>query len=359
MNDWHWRTHRRGLGLLLVAIFGLSQWTEGSAADEGHLVSARRAFSEKMTTICKGMGKETVHAALGPPDSVRTGTNYEGVSAIWCYGVHGPHQFPTLGTVLFDGAGRVAFVRGGKVSALQDEQELSETELRTALAAIAGVGSARAANYDPGAMIRAVNVLMPRGKDLALTILREYVRVAGDDEAALLVLRVLFDLDDGRMPRLSFGAALPRTINTAELERIEPRYPLIIYKDVPLLFANGYILVGRAPDLQMYLPSYKQHGSIRREKLIPPDDIHQYLSGLRSTNAWKCFAHNNPQAEEIVCLQLLNMCGNILPANLQPADRSIMSDAAPQNWAVLSDTLRRTGVQWDRAIEHYRLPAGR
>ena len=88
-----------------------------------------------------------------------------------------------------------------------------ERELRRLLDILGQVPSYNAGRrYNPRTVIRAVNALLPLGKDKALATIEEFLRVTGfwehnEGEGMFLVLRTLFDVpkDPGYMPPMMVG----------------------------------------------------------------------------------------------------------------------------------------------------------
>src|SRR5262249_14874680 len=157
----------------------------------------------------------------GPPDDVRTQFDPGGISTtrtreIWGYGTQGHLTFPTLGCVYIDTDGRAQYVFGVGGSP-PDPVDYPEDWLCALLRLIDRVPSYHAGDRSaPLAVTRAVNVLQPLGKDRALAVIDEYLRVASfwhseAREGLFLVLRVLFEVpeDPGHMPHMFVGAPSP------------------------------------------------------------------------------------------------------------------------------------------------------
>lgn len=123
------------------------------------------------------------------------------------------------------------------------------------------------AEYDPSAVIDAVNGLVRLGGDDALGALDAYVAAAGLDDdphrGLFLVLRVAFDADEH--PPMRIGAPVPPPPPDAP-----PRFPILLVHDVPLLLVTGYTLGGLAEQVTAHLDYYRAHGTLRAEPLQPP-----------------------------------------------------------------------------------------
>lgn len=125
-------------------------------------------------------------------------------------------------------------------------------------------------DYSPALVADAVNDLRPLGRETAL----QRIRAAGtlvppppDATGLLWVARVLFDVPPGTaFPPVRLGApnvAPPR--KPAAL----PRFPIVIYRDIPFLVVRGYVLGGLPEGLNDHLAFYGDHGTVRRVPLSP------------------------------------------------------------------------------------------
>jgi len=124
------------------------------------------------------------------------------------YGTSGHLTCPTLGCV-FMAEDAVQHVHGGKGTP-PDPALISEAELKKLLQEIGRLSESRGS--DPLLYIQLVNTLRPLGKDKALAVIGEYLRVSspslGDRIPLFILLRLLFEVpeDPGFMPRMMVGA---------------------------------------------------------------------------------------------------------------------------------------------------------
>jgi hypothetical protein len=214
---------------------------ESSGGDETH-------YNEAATT------EAAVIALLGPPDQVRPG-GYEGEKEL-CYGTDGSNTLPTLGWVRIDERGRARFVAGGHGPPLLDS-DWTEIRLRRALHLIDRFPEVDY-SWDPGAAVRAVNTLLPLGKERVLDAVGEYIRISlmavNEDtswpapEKTIALLRLLFP-----------GV---RGDHTAPLD-------VRVLHDVPLLIPRVGGRTGSYGILPDHLDPYRRHGRLRQKPLLP------------------------------------------------------------------------------------------
>jgi hypothetical protein len=237
------------------------------------------------------MEQEEVLRVLGTPDDIRTAQELQGrinsiTSEVWYWGTSGQNSAATLGSVHFSLDRKVSLVIGGTEKAL-DVFPVPEPRLRALLNILDRVPSYNAWEYfDPRRVIHAVNSLQPLGKEGALAVIREYLRVTyrlhRDDgpNGVFLVLRTLFEVpkDPGYLPRMKVGY----TKQEPKDPTIFPRFPLALIEDIPILLAEGYSLVGAEEPVEKHLSYFEEHGILRKTLLKPTDRPFEILKLLES-----------------------------------------------------------------------------
>lgn len=272
---------------LVCAALGLGAL--GSATAPAYAADAprtRAAFAAAVATLRPGASFDDVRAALGAPDAVRAACRGEAADAeVWGWGTDAGGGFPTLGTVVFDSSGAVLRTSGGQPPAARGLP--AEPALRSLLRRLDPAARGEFERYDPGAVVAAVNALVPQGKDGALAVVSEYLRVADRAvdrrEGLFLVLRVLFDVpaDTGVAPPLRIGA--PDLAPPAAATAL-PRFPVLLVGDVPLLLVGGYTLGGLAESVESHVAWYREHGALRTAPLKPGAAAAATLAGFAA--AW-------------------------------------------------------------------------
>lgn len=248
----------------------------------------RAQFAAKLAKIKPGMTDAEVKKLLGAPDDIKTEKDPGGITAartveIWRYGAKGHLAFATLGAVHLQKDHTVQYVFGAKGKPYAGK--VQEAELRGLLEMINAVASYNA-TLDPLTLIKAVNALVPLGKDGALEVIDEYLRVSSwlDDagrEGVFLLNRVLFDVPAAGMPPMMVGGA-PEPSDKQAL----PRFPIEIVDDVPVKLVNGYMLAGHAEPPEDDVAAFRKIGTIRAKPLAPSpaalDAIEKWLVGLKA-----------------------------------------------------------------------------
>lgn len=126
--------------------------------------------------------------------------------------------------------------------------------------------------FNPGALIAAVNTLLPLGKDDALAAVERYLaaadRSADPQYGLLLVLRVLFEVPaSGFHPPLYIG--IPEAAAPPDRKSL-PYFPLLLVDDIPLLLVTSFLIGGSAQPVEAQVEYYRDNGILRASPLIPP-----------------------------------------------------------------------------------------
>jgi hypothetical protein len=333
-------------------------------------MTTRSDFARDMSNVREGMSASDVEALLGEPDDIRTTHDSLGgivtyrTKAIWCYGTDGHLTTPTLGSVYLDEQDRVQFVFG--VGPALPEGLFDEDELRRLLRVLDRVPPYNAADaFDPLRLIRAVNALQPLGKERALAVIAEYLRIATEyadcgRKGMFLVLRLLFDIPEeaGGQPDMWVGAPCgPQPQCPADA----PRYPLVLCGDIPLLAVHGYTLRGSRQDPADHLEHFREHGQLREQLLTPTDRPFSCLEEPETRWPWMFPSGVGPDGRRLLAMQVLNLVGTVY--------RPVLNDwghpAPYHGWQGNSPgypeditAISRLVVRWNPARELYTFPDG-
>jgi len=322
---------------------------------------ARAEFVKAIAQVKVGMTEAEVVALLGKPDDIRTHRDPGGISTtrtreIWRYGTDGHLTFATLGCVYVDKAGKAQYVYGGRGSP-PDEKAFSEKELRRLLRIIdKAPGYDSAYGYDPRRIVESVNALQPLGKEKALVVLGEYLRVASHfhdsgREGVFLILRCLFDVpaDPGFMPHMRCGAP---SMSPPEDPKKAPRFPIVIQGDVPLLLIAGYNLAGFPEQPESHLEYLRKHGQIRKQPLVPTNDPLALLKEVTDIDWLRKSAHG--EYELLVANQLLNMTDSV--HRMEPAQYGMkfwVDKDVERHWKEIQDKVTKLDIRWSRDKQCY------
>ena len=356
------------------------------SAQESSEIASRSQFARAMSRIETGLTRQDVLRQLGTPDVIRRGVphpsplavlggekrvrtqdvdttaSFIGVHEIWHYGVHGENGFPTLGRVYFEAGNNaeasvltVAHVYGaGEPS--PKIRTMNEDDLRQLISVLGTPIDLHAYYFDPAAVVSTVNVLQPLGKESALAVIDEYLRVcpethAGVAEKLMLVLRVLFDVPEtGHMPEFQLGTQPqpPRDRN------LIPRFPVHVVDDIPLLVVHGVSSQGGPPSTDRDLEYFRSKGRLRSRRLVPgprPLSALEHLQGSPAGN----YAVVTEEARGRIIVQLLTMLNSVMPTRNNFATRKLANDLSSlDNWERFVADFERNLIRWDGEQNQYR-----
>ncbi|MFO1020205.1 MAG: hypothetical protein U0903_05855 [Planctomycetales bacterium] len=150
-------------------------------------------------------------------------------------------------------------------------------------------------NYNPLYVIRAVNLLQPLGKEEALAIIDEFMRVGDNSilraDGLNFVMRTLFEVpaDPEELPPID----LWKPPETPAERKLNPRYPIAIEGDIPFLLHRPpvWITGPRANAAIGPLAYYRKHGTIRSRPLVPSDHPFRVLEEYAKSARW--YYNNN------------------------------------------------------------------
>lgn len=345
------------LGAALTIALPASGFAGGASKSK-----TRAEFVKAIAQVNEGMTEAEVLALLGKPDDIRTHRDPGGISTtrtkeIWRYGTDGHLTFATLGCVYIDKAGKAQYVYGGRGSP-PDEKALGEKELRQLLRIIdKAPGYSSAYGYDPRRIVVAVNVLQPLGKEKAVAVLGEYLRVASGfhdsgREGVFLILRCLFDVpaDPGFMPHMYCGAP---SMSPPEDAKKAPRFPIVIQGDVPLLLITGYTLAGRAEQPESHLEYFRKHGQIRNQPLVPTNEPLALLKEVMGID-WLRKNTRGEYDKLLVANQLLNMIDSVHRS--EPTRRGVkfwVEKDVEKHWKEIQEKVAKLDIRWSRDKQCY------
>jgi hypothetical protein len=143
------------------------------------------------------------------------------------------------------------------------------------MARLASAAGSHFVRYDPGALVAAVNALLPLGKDKALDAVEHQLvsadRAADPQHGLFLVLRLLFEVpDSGSQPTMRIG--IPEALKPHD-PRVLPYFPLLVVDDIPFLLVTTILLGGSAERVETHLDHFRALGVLRGTPLQPRADL--------------------------------------------------------------------------------------
>jgi hypothetical protein len=334
-------------------------------------VTTRAQFALAMAGIRPGMLEGQVQVLLGPPHDIRMKSDLrEGyptrVAKIWCYGTSGHLTFPTLGQVYIDRAGKVDYVAGNQGSP-PDSLLISEKRLRHLLQLLDRAPAAKGLTYDPREMIKIVNALVPLGKERALAVISEYLRISPEShsdarEGMYLVPLVLFEVPSspGFFPRPLLGNTSPEEPRD---QKVLPRYPMIVVDDVPLLLVSDYTMLGaRAaiPNLEYFRTKCR----LRSKPLRPTSEPFSIPQKLMDSKQWIYSSEPGSAASNsgkvLLINQLLRLVKPVYRSNIDFGEYEGCEGLEVNRlWGEQVKRLMKLRIVWDAESNEYVLSATR
>jgi hypothetical protein len=323
----------------------------------------REQFSKALARVQEGMTAAAVLDLLGKPDDVRTQYDPGGISTtrtkeIWCYGADGHLTFPTLGSIYIDQNEKAQYIYGGQGSPPSVEI-ISEKELVRLLRLIDRLPSYNAGHsYDPLPVIRVVNALQPLGKDRALAVISEYLRVAPffhspARQGLFLVMRVLFEVpsETGQMPRMYVGGPIPPA--PEDLKQL-PRFPVLVVDDIPLLLVSGYILAGWPEPAERHVDYFRANGRLRAGPLVPTNTPLSSFDQYAKTYEAAYGEEPDERHQVMIINQLLRLVDSVYRLKADRFGyRFGLEDDVEGRWQRLRAEVTKLGICWNAAQQRY------
>jgi hypothetical protein len=206
------------------------------------------------------------------------------------------------------------------------------------------------ASFDPQRVIEAVNALVPLGKDRALAVIDEYLRVSSVFEdhgrdGVFLLNRVLFDVpSSGVMPDMNVGAGL-----VVSDPKLVPRFPLVIVDDIPLHIGGPYELGGLPQPPESDVAWFRKHGTLRKVAMVPPARPLEVVDAHVNGPLAKVVVVDDPM-RGMLYGQALALVGT---AYRPTADWSSSSPALATAWAKVRAEVATVAPTWNAVASHY------
>ena len=333
----------------------------------------RSAFARALGTIKSGMTKAQVRAILGEPDQILdeadcAAEGYDSQTEKWDYGADKKFNFPTLGSVGFEGDRCDGAPWHYKNKSIKDGL-VDEQQLRSLLQLMYEGENVQfqneSVNADPLYTIRIVNALLPLGKEKALAVVREYARVrpcmyATDNMTVYNAVRALFKLPENtKMPNLIDYAGVKKEIAG------DPSYyvadPFIIYKDIPLFLVDMSGHVEQSPLLEKLAAICERSGEMRTKPLLPSNDLAGMAKQIELLPEWSAAVDRITKAgrrpDSVIRRQLAMLVRTaVVPNNSIAYISQIGTVMTYEQWEDM--IARATGYEWDVNRQEFVGPKG-
>jgi hypothetical protein len=332
---------------------------------------SRSDFAARMAKVKKGMPERDVRKLLGNASDIRTHGELTTThtNEIWCYGTNGHLTFPTLGCVYIDTEGKVQYIFGGEGKPLEAKL-FREEELRDLLRLIDEALRANGNFYNPRTIIRIVNRLQPLGKEKALAVIDEYLRVASTwhsdarDEGLFVVLRLLFDLPGDRGYLARMGRGYPAPWGELKDPRDISRFAILLVDDVPLVLEGAFGRSGARERVETHVQYFRKRGQLRTSPLAPTnrplailDHLPDPVEKLYSDSKWR-----RSQKDDMLRKQLYRLIYSVYRKKGLAITEDGVSysgyDRDKPTWKEACAAVDKLGVRWDAKKVKYTFPDG-
>jgi hypothetical protein len=215
-------------------------------------------------------------------------------------------------------------------------------------------------------LVRAVNGLHKLGKQKALSALREYVELAGenwnrdtpvdpanietgDHNCVFWIIRLLFEPARAGtlIPEPLLGAAQPSPDD--EDRKLWPLFPIELVDDVPFMIAGGWNLGGRPEHPASHIVWAERYGVLRAEPLRPADNplavADRLLSLPKSRRLWIY-----DQSGREVKLQAWRMVADLFP---QTTPAGEFGELTPGQWKQVRQYAVDRKLRWNDAKQSF------
>jgi hypothetical protein len=246
-------------------------------------------------------------------------------------------------------------------------QVISEKELRQLLLLVDQAPDIF--DFDPAALVRVVNGLLPLGKKKVLAAIEEYERVAMSvsplleedewiqssrkerpnhrrklgDNHLMAVMAVLFEGNGS--PRVGLGKVLSPTPATDT-----PTLPLVVVDDVPLIILGGLALAGHPSSASGIVPFYRKYGRFRQNPLRPSGYVDAVLAHAEAVPlARQVPERDRGQLRPLLQMQLMEMLTPLYPASRY----SRQVPPSPQKWNGVMADLQQRPIRWNISVGRY------
>jgi hypothetical protein len=243
-------------------------------------------------------------------------------------------------------------IRSTEIVAFSDLKDRADPALFDAMEAIHRSPSAQQGlAFDPIPLIRAVNALLPLGKEKALKALGAYARLARDASIeevhkhsldGFRILPIALLLFEG-MPGYRIGAG-----------DVEVEVPVVLVQDVPFMLVAGYTVDGRPPDPAEYLR--QATGALRASPLAPRGIPLEAADDLVRSPLWKTLklgAGSEGRKKWQMRRQALEAASTVFSLRPDETTADCCVDPTETQWRAAVERARGAGMIWSPEIQDF------
>ncbi len=211
------------------------------------------------------------------------------------------------------------------------------------------------ANPNGVELIRAVNVLQPLGKEQALRVLEQYVKLTedsedpSDQEIVFWIIRVLFEpaLVGDRIPSPRIAVWLDGQELSDAMKW--PLNPIAVEGDIPFMVGQQIGGRGQPEHPSSHIRWARLHGVIREEPLVPQVNPLAGAEAILQSRRFKALSeHSRMESTPAIRSQA---CAMVQDLGLLPADDQEWIDDA--QWRLRLKAAAEAGIWWDAKSEKF------
>ena len=242
---------------------------------------------------------------------------------------------------------------------------------------INGAPSYHQEDFNPAKLVRAVNHLVPLGKEKAVSELREFMKIAcrdqwiarrieenidtSDSTCVFLIVRLLFECDpeSEKWPHIATVPFLPTP--EKEDEAFWPMYPVHMEGDLPFLLVRWGALGGAPDEPERHVDWAEKHGRIRTTLLKPsvnPIAAAREISGRPQTQ--RLYGHPKSvhwKVEDVFYSQAWNILKDVDRKRVAGGMKSVLPVEVEDelDWEGRVKGTINLDLDWDENEQEYRL----
>ncbi len=229
-------------------------------------------------------------------------------------------------------------------------------------------------DFNPAKLVRAVNHLIPMGKEQAIRKLREYLKVASnsgtserieenidasDKTCVYLIIRLLFESADPakELPEIHTLPFLP--LPHDHDKPLWPLHPIYLQDDLPFFLVYGGSMVGPTDRPENHVDWAEDHGTIRTKPLRPVDNpmlAAERLVALPQSERLYRDESEGANFHDLLYQQAWNIIEDADPKVHQPNPIPPANSINATDWNFRLKAAARLKIHWNAARNQYEVP---
>jgi hypothetical protein len=233
---------------------------------------------------------------------------------------------------------------------------------------INGVPSYDQNDFNPAKLVRAVNHLMPMGKEKAIRELRAFLKIARDstnetvrcDEnidtsdrtCVFLIVRLLFECAEpkGELPGIATVPFMP--VPDEKDRKFWLLHPVYLQDDVPFFLCNGGALGGMPDQPERHVDWAEEHGRIRSRPLRPLDNPMTAAGRLIALPQTKRL-YKDQDFKDLLYRQAWNIIEDVDPRIPKPKPITPANTFDEPDWDARVKAASKFKIHWSEAGQKY------